>query len=222
MKAIENLLPTGPADLPKRASTESATARAVSSTSRRTLWVRMAEIYGHRWTSSFGENPDNGAALTWAKGLAGVTPAQLAEGLMACLASADPWPPTLPEFRARCLGVPALAQVQLELRSPENRSAFTILVWSCIDAYRFRHASTEKSDRLIRDAYETARERVMRGGKLPTVPAAALAGPTAGASEARPCRDPEVARSAMVELDELFRMARNLIPTDTETTEEAP
>ena len=46
----------------------------------RTLWVRMAEIYGHRWTSSYGDS-ESGAARTWAKGLAGVSPAQLAAGL---------------------------------------------------------------------------------------------------------------------------------------------
>ena len=35
----------------------------------------MAEIYGHRWTSSYGDSPDEAGGGTWAKGLAGVTPA---------------------------------------------------------------------------------------------------------------------------------------------------
>ncbi|MFA4660196.1 hypothetical protein P2A10_17530, partial [Xanthomonas perforans] len=76
----------------------------------------MAEIYGTRWTSGFGADPSTGAGSTWAKGLAGVTAQQLGAGLTACIAAADPWPPTLPEFRARCLGVPSLAQVSNELR----------------------------------------------------------------------------------------------------------
>lgn len=184
--------------------------------------MRMAEIYGHRWTSAFGENPDQGAALTWAKGLAGIAPAQLAEGLVSCLASADPWPPTLPEFRARCLGVPALAQVQMELRSPGERSAFSILVWSCIDSHRYRHASIDKTERMIRDAYEIARERVMRGERLPTVPAGTLAEPASSTTpEPRP-RDPEVARTALGELDELFRNAGAVASVEPATFEATP
>ena len=41
-----------------------------------------------------------GAGAAWRSG------PQLAAGLSACIASADPWPPTLPDFRARCLGIP--------------------------------------------------------------------------------------------------------------------
>ena len=136
----------------------------------RTLWVRMAEIYGHRWTSAYGERADDGGAGdTWAKGLAGITPAQLGEGLKACIASADPWPPTLPEFRARCLGIPPIAQVRLELRGGKP-SPFARLVWLGLDAYRYRQSPADQSDRMLRDAYELAREHVMRGGELPLEP----------------------------------------------------
>lgn len=128
----------------------------------------MAEIYGHRWTSAYGDNPNEGAALTWAKGLGGMTPQQLADGLRNCIASADPWPPTLPEFRGMCLSIPTLAVVRHELHeSTPVRSPFTVLVWQGIDSYAFRLASREQADRMIRDAYELAREHVMRGGGLP-------------------------------------------------------
>ena len=63
------------------------------------LWARMAEIYGHRWVSSYGEIPTD----TWAKGLYGLTTRQLADGLNECMKAAQGWPPTLPEFRAMCL-----------------------------------------------------------------------------------------------------------------------
>ncbi len=62
------------------------------------LWERMTAIYGHRWTSAYG-NEDDG---TWLQGLAGVTPDQIAAGLSRCLERGDGWPPTLPEFRALC------------------------------------------------------------------------------------------------------------------------
>lgn len=138
----------------------------MSATSLRTLWLRMAEVYGHRWTSAYGEDPETGAGETWAKGLSGVSPKQMAAGLSSCVASADPWPPTLPEFRARCLGIPALAAVRLDIAKAQP---FTQLVWQHLDGYRYSQAPAEQADRLLREAYELAREHVMRGGALPRV-----------------------------------------------------
>ena len=141
--------------------------QTLPATAARTLWVRMAEIYGHRWTSSYGDNPNEGAALTWAKGLGGMRPQQLADGLRNCIASADPWPPTLPEFRAMCLDIPSLTFVRQEIRDAGDRSPFTRLVWEKVDSYTYRRSSIEQTDRMIRDAYELAREFVMRGGQVP-------------------------------------------------------
>lgn len=129
----------------------------------------MAEIYGHRWTSSYGDSPDDAGGGTWAKGLAGVTSAQLAAGLAACIASADPWPPTLPEFRARCLGIPSLSTVRSDITT--RATPFTVKCWEFIDSHAFRLASREAGERMVRDAYEQAREFVMRGGLLPEVAA---------------------------------------------------
>ncbi|AOY63412.1 hypothetical protein ABFO19_09240 [Xanthomonas citri pv. glycines] len=137
----------------------------------------MAEIYGTRWTSGFGADPSTGAGSTWAKGLAGVTAQQLGAGLTACIAAADPWPPTLPEFRARCLGVPSLARVANELRGGGDRSGFTVLVGMKLDGYRYRGASASDADRMVREAYELARDHVMRGGEVPEPAATALPPP---------------------------------------------
>jgi hypothetical protein len=138
-----------------------------------TLWLRMAEIYGHRWTASFGANPDSdGAAGTWGKGLAGITPAQLADGLKACITSSDPWPPTLPEFRAMCLGIPSLVSVRAEINGKGDRTPFAMLVWQRLDSYQFRQVSAKDAERMLAGAYEDAREFVMRGGELPVIAAA--------------------------------------------------
>lgn len=61
-------------------------------------------MYGHRWTSNYG-NEDDG---TWRKGLAGLTPEQIGLGLAKCLErrpapGEEDWPPTLTEFRAMSL-----------------------------------------------------------------------------------------------------------------------
>lgn len=65
----------------------------------------MMEFYGHKWASMYGETfeASGSAGLTWQKGLAGVVPGNLADGLRKCLDREDPWPPTLPEFRKLCL-----------------------------------------------------------------------------------------------------------------------
>lgn len=68
----------------------------------------MAEIYGHRWTSQYGETDTDG---TWARGLVGITGAQLAAGLQRCVNQGNKraqngeqdWPPSLGEFRGYCL-----------------------------------------------------------------------------------------------------------------------
>lgn len=64
------------------------------------LWLRMAEIFGHKWVSSYGETPNE----SWCRCLAGVDPGQIATGLNALLDRSDPWPPTAIEFRNLCLG----------------------------------------------------------------------------------------------------------------------
>lgn len=132
------------------------------------LWLRMAEIYGVRWTSSYGDDPSKGAAQTWAKGLAGLSGDQLARGLSSCIASAEPWPPTLPEFRMHCVGIPPLAAVRADIGKQDG---FTRLVWQHLDGHRYRHASSDQADKLLREAYEQAKEFVMRGGDLPPPPA---------------------------------------------------
>ncbi len=59
----------------------------------------MVRIYGHRWSSSYGECDDG----TWFKGLYDVSPEQIGVGLEKCRTSGDEWPPTLPIFLDRCL-----------------------------------------------------------------------------------------------------------------------
>ncbi|WP_231365774.1 MULTISPECIES: hypothetical protein [unclassified Thioalkalivibrio] len=56
--------------------------------------------FGHRWTSQYGEADDG----TWLHRLRDLTPQQVAAGIEATETSGEDWPPTLPAFRARCLG----------------------------------------------------------------------------------------------------------------------
>ncbi len=76
-----------------------------------TLWMRMIELYGRRWTHQFGEIPppgqDHSAMRSWAAGLRDKSSSQLRTGIRKCVESGRPWPPSLPEFHALCQITPA-------------------------------------------------------------------------------------------------------------------
>ncbi|MCF5946436.1 hypothetical protein L2249_24355, partial [Xanthomonas perforans] len=54
---------------------------------------------------------------------------------------------------------------------------FTVLVGMKLDGYRYRGASASDADRMVREAYELARDHVMRGGEVPEPAATALPPP---------------------------------------------
>lgn len=138
------------------------------------LWTRMQEIYGHRWASSYGEAAEvdgrlTGCSETWGKGLAGITPQQVAVGLKSCVTSADPWPPTLPAFRAMCMDVPTYFRVEQAIQDGED-FPFMRQVRLHLDWHLYRQSPAEKGARMVRAAYELAREHLMSGGKIPDPP----------------------------------------------------
>lgn len=145
----------------------------------RRIWERQTDLYGHAWISVHGLTPqDEAGALTmsgdtWGRVLAGLTAQQIAAGLDACVTEGAEFPPSAPRFRAMCLGVPSLAAVRSELRHGES-SPFARAVWAELDSFRYRQASAEQADRLLRDAYELVCDRVMRGEALPKSPAAVI------------------------------------------------
>jgi hypothetical protein len=146
----------------------------LSPNKRRSLWAAMADLYGHKWASSYGDDPESDTAATWAKTLADLSPQQLADGLRACATNPDPWPPSLPEFRARCFGVPPVHVTKAEMLGRIEPSPFTRLAWTFTDSYALRHADAKTADRLIREAHDMACRHVMSGGPLPEKPVAAI------------------------------------------------
>lgn len=64
------------------------------------LWQRMAEAYGHKWTSSYGVEPNQ----SWIDGLADMTTDDIKRGLASLKNFQDDegWPPTLLQFRDLC------------------------------------------------------------------------------------------------------------------------
>lgn len=151
-----------------------------SANTLRRLWERMVALYGHAWVSVHGLTPqatDHDAlsmsGSTWAGVLAGLTGLQIAEGVNACVAEGGEFPPSAPRFRAMCLGVPSLGAVRSELRHG-SPSPYTRAVWTELDVHRYKLAGADQADRLLREAYELVRDRVMRGEPLPASPVAEI------------------------------------------------
>lgn len=150
----------------------------------RRLWERMGVIYPHRWESALGTSPqrEDGkltlAGDTWARGLAGITPEQIGVGIDTCITRSEAWPPTLPEFRGLCLQIPSLDETRVNVTATRvTPTPFFRLVWQLLDTHRFRTARAEDSDRLLRGAYEAARDHAMRLRPLPEDPAGQLPPP---------------------------------------------
>lgn len=168
------------------------------------VWAHMAGLYGHTWTSSYGDNSRSLAGAEWAKTLAGLSRAQVEHGIDACRAEGAEWPPSAPRFRGMCLGIPSFAQVQFELTASDaERSPFTRSAWQFIDGYAYRHATTRDAAKLLRDAYDRAKDLVMRGQPLPEAAAATLEHQAAEYTPATP----EQRQKHLDDIAELFRLS---------------
>ena len=62
------------------------------------LWVRMSQIYGHKWVSNYGSEPSK----PWIDVVARLSNEQIAYGLQQIVKRLEKWPPDLIEFRQLC------------------------------------------------------------------------------------------------------------------------
>lgn len=192
----------------------------------RHLWSKMTGIYGYRWASAFGDSPERDdadkasgnvgltdAGIVWAEGLTGLSPQSIAAGVRRAVFSANGFPPTLPEFRAMCLGVPPLARVQLLLGRQDQADdpwlqGFIRLVLRNIDTWRLDHDDPKSFTFAVRDAYGLAREHIMSGGDVPPAPAGYLAGPSKKREKPVPAPD-HVVEAHMSQIRELLYRSRD-------------
>lgn len=177
------------------------------------LWLKMTEMYGHRWTGSFGVTADQSHA--WAATLGGLTGQQIAIGLGALAVTQDvqlkKWPPSAPEFRAMCenrtpeaFGLPAEEAAYREACRNAHPCMAGITKWTHEVVY---HAATETgfynlntlrtpdSRKLFGRNYAIACRMFMDGQPLKSMPLA-LPETVAGSIT------PEVGNSALAKLRE--------------------
>lgn len=177
--ALAKVLSTDPSAACAKSETSSRPALTELDSARlgilERIWSVLIGIYGHKFTTNFGDAPiledGNGAGRQWAVTLQGLSRSQIESGLEASHFRVDEWPPTATEFRMLCLGIPSLAAVRQDLaKDSRERMPFTRLTWEFIDGYNFGRSDQDKANRMLRDAYDLAREHVMAGGALPEGP----------------------------------------------------
>lgn len=154
------------------------------------LWLKMTEMYGRRWTGSFGVSADQSHA--WAATLGGLTKEQMGIGLTALALTRDPqlrkWPPSAPEFRALCEngapednGLPSPGQAYREAVRNAHPAMAGRAEWSC-DAvyhavketgfYELNNLQAEASRRLFERNYALAVRDFLAGKPLAAMPKA--------------------------------------------------
>ena len=119
------------------------------------LWIKMSEMYGHRWTSNFGVSAD--MSHSWATVLKGITGKQIANGLNVLVEKGDEfdWPPPANVFRAMCLQVPGLpseAQAWDEARSGKYSHEAVKIAAEATSTFDL-HAGSSK-DKALRQRFE--------------------------------------------------------------------
>jgi hypothetical protein len=151
------------------------------------LWLQMAEMFGHRWTGSFGVMPSEDHA--WAGALAGLTGEQLACGLRVLSASGADWPPAAPAFRSMCesgardaLGLPTVEQAYGEACRKAHASvnggkpgwSHPVVYHAACEAglHNLTVLPIDASKKLFARTYELAALQLMAGEPLRAIPKA--------------------------------------------------
>lgn len=131
----------------------------------RTLWLRMGEMYGALWTSSHGDFDQNN---TWLKGLTGISPQQIANGLNKCLQTIgeSKGPPTLPIFRAMCLDLPnKQAAISAAINQGYTNNQFVLAMRRRIGAWNLRTKTTYELQRIAENVFHDLISEAMTTGK---------------------------------------------------------
>lgn len=119
------------------------------------LWIKMSEMYGHRWTSNFGASAEPGHS--WATVLKGLSGQQIANGLNALVEKGEEfdWPPPANVFRSMCLQVPGLpseAQAWDEARSGKYSHAAVRIAAEATSTFDLHTA--KNNDKALRQRFE--------------------------------------------------------------------
>lgn len=145
------------------------------------LWRRMTELYGHRWTSGFGDAPTDG----WTLAVGALPPEMIRAGLerMVRQGKHNDWPPTALEFRALCLpcsedlGLPSedaayRQAVDWSRLSAADRHPAVLATLRQLDTWAWRRLDEQTARKQFAAAWQKIVDRVRAEGEgwLPEVP----------------------------------------------------
>ena len=135
MKAMGELLPRDPTIVPQDELSrmqlrqeQQSQERLQKSAEIVDLWQIMGSMYGHKWTSNYGDIPD--PDKVWYAALRDLRWEQIKKGLNRVATLGSEWPPSVPEFRKMCLGIesgvsvaraPSAADTKERLRALEHK-----------------------------------------------------------------------------------------------------
>jgi hypothetical protein len=110
------------------------------------LWTLMTEMYGHKWTSQFGDeiDPNN----VWAASLKGVTKDQVKHGLNCLVLQGAEWPPSAPEFRKLCTGADEVSWEHKRIERAEDEWRGIKAEWRLTDMTKKQRAKRAGAEAL--------------------------------------------------------------------------
>ncbi len=118
----------------------------------------MAEMFGHKWSSTMGEFPNK----TWREACQQFGENEWRNAIAMLKISTDPWPPSLPEFRRWAfLGKTALESKEHAARRADEHVQKLVNRYNPNCAGMTNHEADKLRDRLSRSFYvdELDRER---------------------------------------------------------------
>lgn len=115
-------------------------------------------VYGHRWTSSYGETDDG----TWFHGVKNIPIEKIQQGLRQLLLRANTWPPSLPEFIRLCLGLQDLEMVTQKLFRKDFSDPLTLAIKQQIGSWNLNNHSEKDLRRQIAELYDPCFSAIIR------------------------------------------------------------
>lgn len=140
------------------------------------LFTRLAAIYGPLWSAHYAGDMGRLAVAEWTDALADLADAHLAAGIAACRESPDHYPPSLGEFRGRCLGLGSDGEaVEAAMRGDRSHPIARRLIESVPSWDRNQVYSARELRRVYRDGLDAARRQAVAEAVAnpPALPAAA-------------------------------------------------
>lgn len=120
------------------------------------LWIMMTEMYGHRWTSSMGIEPN----ATWTEACRKFGDGEWRNAVMMTKASTDDWPPSLPTFRRwALLGMTTIEAKESAARRADEIVAERVAKYNPNCAGLTNDQASRLHDRLSRSLYVDTLDR---------------------------------------------------------------